>query len=152
MAIIVGNLLSDPNAQSFISLSDAMDYMEPERNPMWDAATVNKKEAALVCASRWLAMNYTWKSPLTPAELVRIGRIATRIAADTIDIVIMKAEDVSGDVVKSERFGDVSFTYQDRAPDAHAAGMRWPWLGNALKGLTYDSGRGSMSRFGVLVV
>ena len=39
MALIVGNLLTDPAAQSFISLADANDYLTPEGIPDWDNAT-----------------------------------------------------------------------------------------------------------------
>ena len=47
MAITVGNLLTDPAAQSFISLVDADDYLAPEQNTAWDLARNDQREAAL---------------------------------------------------------------------------------------------------------
>ena len=63
MALIVGNLLTDPAANSFISLLDAEAYLADEgagadlTTPLgrWFVLDPAEKESSLVRASRWLA-------------------------------------------------------------------------------------------------
>ena len=141
MALIVGNLLTDPAAQSFISLIDADDYLAPEQNTAWDVARNDQREAALVRASRWLVGAYRFL-PLTDAGLVQIGRVAARLAAETLvlesdtksTVRPLFAGTETGKVVKSATAGSVSVTYQDGIR-ADAAGMAWPWLKPMLAGL-----------------
>lgn len=141
MALIVGNLLTDPAAQSFISLIDADDYLAPEQNTAWDVARNDQREAALVRASRWLVGAYRFL-PLDDAGLVQIGRVAARLAAETMtlqgdsDTTVrpLFAGTDTGKVVKSATAGSVSVTYQDGIK-ADAAGMAWPWLRPMLAGL-----------------
>lgn len=139
--LIVGNLLTDPAAQSFISLVDADAYLAPEQNTAWDVARNDQREAALVRASRWLVGTYRFL-PLDDAGLVQIGRVAARLAAETMtlqgdtkaDVRPLFAGTDTGKVVKSATAGSVSVTYQDGIR-ADAAGMAWPWLKPMLAGL-----------------
>lgn len=141
MAITVGNLLTDPAAQSFISLVDADDYLAPEQNTAWDIARNDQREAALVRASRWLVGAYRFL-PLDDTGLVQIGRVAARLAAETMtlhgdsDTTVrpLFAGTDTGKVVKSATAGSVAVTYQDGIR-ADAAGMAWPWLKPMLAGL-----------------
>lgn len=141
MALIVGNLLTDPAAQSFISLADADDYLAPEQNTAWDIARNDQREAALVRASRWLVGAYRFL-PLDDAGLIQIGRVVARLAAETMtlqgdaDTTVrpLFAGTDTGKVVKSATAGSVSVTYQDGIR-ADAAGMAWPWLKPMLAGL-----------------
>ena len=132
MALIVGNLLTDPAAQSFISLIDADAYLAPEQNTAWDVARNDQREAALVQASRWLVGAYRFL-PLDDAGLVQIGRVAARLAAEAMDKPLFAGTD-TGAVVQSERVGPVSVTYATGVK-ADAAGMAWPWLKPMLAGL-----------------
>lgn len=141
MALIVGNLLTDPAAQSFISLIDADDYIGVEQNTAWDIARNDQREAALVRASRWLVGVYRFL-PLDDTGLVQIGRVAARLAAETMtlqgdsDTTVrpLFAGTDTGKVVKSATAGSVAVTYQDGIR-ADAAGMAWPWLKPMLAGL-----------------
>ena len=141
MALIVGNLLTDPAAQSFVSLVDADDYLAPEQNTAWDIARNDQREAALVRASRWLVGAYRFL-PLDDTGLVQIGRVAARLAAESMTLQgdtqtgvrPLFAGTETGKVVKSATAGSVSVTYQDGIR-ADAAGMAWPWLKPMLAGL-----------------
>lgn len=141
MALIVGNLLTDPAAQSFISREDADDYLAPEQNTAWDIARNDQREAALVRASRWLVGAFRFL-PMDDAGLVQIGRVAARLAAETMVLQgdtnstvrpLFAGTDTSA-VVQSERVGPVSVTYATGIK-ADAAGMAWPWLKPMLAGL-----------------
>lgn len=132
MALIVGNLLTDPAAQSFVSLVDADDYLAPEQNTAWDVARNDQREAALVRASRWLVGAYRFL-PLNDAGMAQIGRVTARLAAESIDKPLFAGTE-AGKVVKTATAGSVSVTYQDGIR-ADAAGMAWPWLKPMLAGL-----------------
>lgn len=132
MALIVGNLLTDPAAQSFISLADADDYVGVEQNNTWNLARSDEQEAALVRASRWLAGAYRF-APLDAAGLAQVGRVAARLAAETVGKPLFAGTD-TGAVVASERVGPVAVTYA-AGVRADAAGMAWPWLKPMLSGL-----------------
>ena len=132
MALIVGNLLTDPAAQSFISLADADEYIGVEQNNTWNLARSDEQEAALVRASRWLAGAYRF-APLDAAGLAQVGRVAVRLAAETVGNPLFAGTD-TGKVVKSATAGSVAVTYQDGIR-ADAAGMAWPWLKPMLSGL-----------------
>lgn len=141
MAITVGNLLTDPAAQSFISLQEADDYLAPEQNTAWDIARNDQREAALVRASRWLVGAYRFL-PLDDAGLMQMGRVAARLAAETLvlqgdtdtGVRPLFAGTDTGAVVASERVGPVAVTYATGVR-ADAAGMAWPWLKPMLSGL-----------------
>lgn len=132
MALKVGNLLTDPAAQSFISLADADAYLGIEQNDAWNLARSDQQEAALVRASRWLVGAYSFL-PLDDAGLMQIGRVTARLAAETMDKPLFTGTD-TGAVVQSERVGPVSVTYATGIK-ADAAGMAWPWLKPMLAGL-----------------
>ena len=132
MALIVGNLLTDPAAQSFISLADADDYLGIEQNNAWNLARSDQQEAALVRASRWLVGAYRFL-PLDTAGLVQIGRVAARLAAESMDKPLFAGTDTRK-AVQSLSAGSVSITYAG-AMRADAAGMAWPWLKPMLAGL-----------------
>lgn len=132
MPLIVGNLLTDPAAQSFISLADADAYLGIEQNDAWNITAMEHKEAALVRASRWLVAAYRFL-PLDDAGIVQIGRVAARLAAETMTRPLFTGTD-TGAVVQSERVGPVSVTYATGLK-ADAAGIAWPWLKPMLAGL-----------------
>lgn len=144
MAITVGNLLTDPAAQSFISLQEADDYLAPEQNTAWDIARNDQREAALVRASRWLVGAYRFL-PLDDAGLMQMGRVAARLAAETLvlqgdtdtGVRPLFAGTDTGAVVQSERVGPVAVTYATGIK-ADAAGMAWPWLKPMLAGLIWS--------------
>lgn len=150
MALIVGNLLTDPAAQSFISLIDADDYLAPEQNTAWDLARNDQREAALVRASRWLVGSYRFL-PLDDAGLIQISLVVARLAAETLalqgdiqtDVRPLFAGTDTGAVVQSERVGPVAVTYATGLK-ADAAGIAWPWLKPMLAGLLADA---SATRF-----
>lgn len=145
MTIAVGDLTVDPTAQSFISLADADAYLGPEQDVAWNTSAPETQEAALIAASRWLALSYRWR-PLTEGDLIRVGRIAARLAKETINRPIFAGTDVAK-VIKTAKAGSAEITYQDAVrPDA--AGLSWPWLRGMLDGLIRERDIG----LGVLVV
>ncbi|WP_296222739.1 DnaT-like ssDNA-binding protein [uncultured Sphingomonas sp.] len=132
MALIVGNLLTDPAAQSFISREDADAYLGVEMNEAWNLAGHDEQEAALVRASRWLVGAYRFL-PLDVAGLAQIGRVTARLAGESMNRPLFAGTD-TGAVVQSERVGPVAITYATGIK-ADAAGMAWPWLKPMLAGL-----------------
>lgn len=133
MALIVGDLTSDPDAQSFISVDDADAYLRPERIAAWEGADEQDKEAALVRASRWLVATFRFH-PITDARLAQVGRVAARLAAETLDKPLFEGTDTTS-IVQSERVDVISVTYAASHTRADAAGMAWPWLHSMLHGL-----------------
>lgn len=136
MALIVGNLLTDPAAQSFISREDACTYLSPERIEAWFNANDLDRDAALVRASRWLAGNFSW-NVLRTADLVRVGQVTARLAAETMSRPIFAGVDAAT-VLASESVtvGKISEskTYREGLT-ADAAGLLLPWLRPSLAGL-----------------
>lgn len=135
MAITVGNLLSDPAAQSFISVVDADNYLAPEQRFGWDTADNAAREAGLVQASRWLAASMQWQPSMlaVSTDLTRVGQVAARLAVEALTNDLYAATDTTAQV-QSERVGSVGVTYF--APNrAQAAGRIWPWLLPMLSGL-----------------
>ena len=140
MPLIVGNLLTDPTAQSFISLIDADDYIGVEQHYAWDVARNDQREAALVRASRWLVATFRF-GPLDDAGLMRVGRVAARLAAESMTVPLFAGTDTTA-LVTSVKVGPISESYADPM-NADAAGMSWPWLRPMLSGLiTTPEGRG----------
>lgn len=127
MGLIVGNVIVDASAQSFVSLADADAYLAPEGRAAWTAATDAEKEAALVRASRWLAASFAWLDPdMGDAALADLGRATARLAVDALTVDLHASEDVAG-ATKREKVGSIEVEYRDGA-GAQAAGRRWPWL------------------------
>ena len=153
MALIVGNLLTDTAANSFISLSDADAYLADEgagadlSTPLgrWFVLDVGEKESSLVRASRWLAASYRF-IPLDAASLVRVGHVAARLAVESTGTSLFTGVNVTGQK-KRVKAGSVEVEYQDGSMTAHAAGLYWPWLDDMLYGLI----RTSLS-YGAIVV
>ena len=140
MALIVGNLLTDPAAQSFISLNDAEDYLGIENIEAWQTADAASKEAALVRASRWLVATFRFW-PLDDAGLARVGRVAARLAAESLTVPLFAGTDTTA-LVTSVKVGPISESYADPMK-ADAAGVHWQWLRPMLSGLiTIPEGRG----------
>lgn len=135
-SLLVGDLTIDPTASSFISVEEADRYLAPELHAEWLAADVQQRAAALVRASRWLAMTFRWRI-LSQEDLARVGLVAARLAAETVTVHIFKGASATG-AVQSERFGEVSFTYRTDLV-ADAAGLSWDWLEKALAGLIGDA-------------
>lgn len=136
MALTVGNLLTDPAAQSFISVADADAYLMPERIEAWDLARSDRREAALVQASRWLAATYRFR-PLDSAGLVRLGHVAARLAGETIGKPMFAGINTAK-AIKSAGAGSAQITFRDDLK-ADAAGLAWPWLKPMLAGLVHGS-------------
>ena len=135
MTIITGDLLTNPAAQSFISLEDADAYLAPEQRHAWDAAPNDQREAALVQASRWLVAVYRLR-PLDAVGLVRVGHVVARLAAETLaegSLNLFTGANTSK-VIKSVKAGSVDVVYQDTLK-ADAAGRAWSWLDPMLSGL-----------------
>lgn len=136
MAIVVGDLLSDTDVQSFISVADADAYLAPEARAAWEGATAAQKEAALVVASRWLAFTFVWDvTELDADELVQVGRVAARVAVEALSRDLMAPYDPAT-AVKSERVGPISIVYRD----IRSASLVWPWLVPMLTGLVAPAG------------
>ena len=133
MALIVGNLLTDPAAQSFISLEDAEYYLGIENIEVWQLADAGAKEAALVRASRWLVATFRF-GPLDDAGLTRLGHVAARLAAETIATQVF-AGVITSNQKKRVKAGSVEVEYHDATMTAQAAGTYWPWLLTMLRGL-----------------
>lgn len=128
--LVVGDLLSDPSAQSFISEEDADAYLAPEANEAWNKASSIQREAALVVASRWLYATVPWSiRELRGADLTRVGRAAARIAVDALSRDLMAAVDRQAEV-KRETVGPITVEYRDTRE-----GLVWPWLRPMLRGL-----------------
>ncbi|WP_103171597.1 hypothetical protein [Paracoccus sp. SY] len=140
MAVKVGNVAADPLSNSFISLADAIAYLEPEAavagtgSPLeqFMAADTAKQEGALVRASRWLAGAFEWH-PMTEASLIRLGHVAARLAAEGFGRETFAGVDAAG-VIQSETVGPISVTYRDGVR-ADAGGLAFDWLRPMLRGL-----------------
>lgn len=137
MAIAVGDLTTDPAAQSFISVVDADAYLAPERNASWLALDEAAKEAALVHASRWLVASYEFRK-LDAAGLAKVELVASRLAVESLSVALFAGTDTAAQV-QSETVGPISVTYRNGTLRADAAGMSWPWLKAMLRGLAYDT-------------
>lgn len=146
MALIVGNLLTDPAAQSFISLSDAVAYLEPEAagadatTPLgrWMLLDSASQEGTLVSASRWLAGAYAWNT-LRDGDLARVGHVAARLAVETVGRGMYAGTDTAS-VIASESVGSVAVTYRE-GMKADAGGLALPWIKPMLAGLVRGNTR-----------
>lgn len=136
MTIVVGNLLRDAEAQSFVSVADADAFLAPEMRTAWQEATTEAKEAALVRASRWLAGAFTWRNTwLESADLRRVGDATARLAVEALTVDLYAADE-PGAAIKREKFEGIEFEYRDARPSGvGAAGRSWPWLPGMLSGL-----------------
>lgn len=145
MPLIVGNLLTDPEAQSFISLTDAVAYLEAEAagqltgTPIGDWITLDasEQEATLSKASRWMALTLPWRPcGLSDDNLIRVGQAAARLAMVSLTTDLWATEAV-GKAAKRYKAGTVEIEYQDasRTRGAIAGGKRFPWLYPMLRGL-----------------
>lgn len=140
MPLIVGDVTVDPTAQSFISLIDAVTYLEAEAagqsigTPIgkWITMDESTQEASLVSASRWMAGAFRWRA-LGDADLARLGRVATRLAVETVGRSVFAGLDANG-IASREKVGSIDITYRDDIT-ADAAGLVLPWLHPALRGL-----------------
>ena len=150
MPVIVGNLLTDPTAQSFISLADAVAYLEPEAavagagSPLslFMAADAPMQEGALVRTSRWLAGSFRWQV-LDDAALLRVGYVAARLAAETFGRETFAGVDPSA-AVKREKVDVIETEYfEPGATDT--AGLSFDWLRPMLFGLI-EADRGSRTK------
>lgn len=142
MPLIVGDLLTDPAAQSFIGVAEADAYLAPEQRAAWDLAANVDREAALVQASRWLAATYRFR-PLDAYGLSQVGKVAARLAAETIgDGALNLFAGVNTSAAKkSIKAGSVAIEFHDPL-SADAAGRAWAWLPGMLGGLIYQRGLG----------
>lgn len=140
MALIVGNLLTNPAATSFISLADAATYLAGVAD--WDAADPAAKETALTNASRWMAAMFPWcRTNLTDAELTRVGYVAARLAVQALTVDLWAAPEVGKDA-KRYKAGSVEVEYHSptAARGAQAGGKRFPWAYPMLRGLLCGTG------------
>lgn len=132
MPLRVGNLLDDFDAQSFISVADADEYLSFENTPEWDDASPEEKAQQLVGVSRWIASTYPF-FPLDARGVIVVGRVAARLAAETMGRPIFGGRDVN-DIVTSEKVGSLAITYDTRVR-ADIDGLQFPWIATALRGL-----------------
>lgn len=154
MPVIAGNLLTDPLAQSFISLADAVTYLEPEAAvagtgsalEQFMVATSAEQEGALVRASRWLAGAFQWHS-LDDVAVIRVGRVAARLAAESYGRETFAGVDPAA-AVKREKVDTIEVEYFGGG-SADAGGLAFAWLRPMLRGLIVDTSR---SGIGVMVI
>lgn len=150
MALIVGNLLTTPAATSFISLADAVAYLEAEAagagvgTPMgdWLVSGFDVQEATLARASRWMAISLPWcRNDMQAADLVAIGHVAARLAVQALNVDLWAAPEVGKDA-KRYKAGSVEVEYHSAtaARGAQAGGRRFPWAYPMLKGLLCGTG------------
>ena len=141
MPLLVGNLLTDTAANSFISLEDALAYFGPEiamaepgtQLGDWMALDPAVQEASLSRASRWMAETFTWYR-LEDETLPRVGRVAARLAVETIGRSIFGGTEAAGIVVSESVDGVGSVTYRSDVR-SDVSGLSLPWLRQALSGL-----------------
>lgn len=148
MALVVGNLLTDPEATSFISLADALAYLTAEgadageNTPLgkWFASGTPDQEATLVRASRWLAVSLSWcDTALSDDDLVRVGHVAARLAVQALTVDLWASEGAKD--AKRYKAGSVEVEYQDgRSSGAKAGGKKFPWVYPMLRGLLCGGG------------
>lgn len=145
MPLIVGNLLEDPAATSFISIADADEYLTAEAagrsagTPMgdWLASDSATRESTLVRASRWMAATLPWcRADLSDSDIERVGHVAARIAVEALTVDLWAAESVGKDA-KRYKAGTVEVEYQDRGQrrGAEAGGKWFAWAFPMLRGL-----------------
>lgn len=145
MPLTVGNLLDDPAANSFISLAEAIGYLDDEGAGYgegsaignWFASSGDVQERTLVQASRWMASGLPWCSAeLEDDELVRVGQVAARMAVEALATDLWASEVVGKDA-KRYKAGSVEVEYHSPAAarGARAGGKRFPWAYPMLKGL-----------------
>ena len=150
MALIVGNLLTDPAANSFISLSDAVEYLTDEAGGAsadtaigaWLVAGDDAKKSSLVKASRWMAVSLSWcHTSLSDDDMLRVGRVAARLAVQSLTVDLWASEDI-GKAAKRYKAGSVEIEYHSAtaARGAQAGGKRFPWAYPMLKGLLCGTG------------
>ena len=148
MALVVGNLLTDPAANSFISVADAQAFLGVETgasdptSPVgaWLAAGTVEQEQTLVSASRWLAVSLSWCDPdLSEDDLARVGQVAARLAVQALTVDLWASEGAKD--AKRYKAGTVEVEYQDRqSGGAKAGGKRFPWVYPMLRGLICGGG------------
>lgn len=145
MPLIVGNLLTDPEAQSFISLEDAVGYLEIEAaNALtgtalgdWITKDAAEQESTLALASRWMAFTLPWSChEFSDDEMVTLGHVAARIAVQARGIDLWQTEAI-GKQAKRYKAGSVEVEYQDasRVRGARAGGRLFPWAYPMLRGM-----------------
>lgn len=144
MALVVGNLMNDPAATSFISVADADVYLAVEGNDQWAAAAVPDKEAALVNASRWLAVSLPWCDPdLSADDLVRVGHVAARLAVQALTVDLWASGDARGNLTEETiEAGTARSTekYDGRSRGVSAGGQSFSWVRPMLRGLLCGGG------------
>lgn len=146
MPLIVGNLLTNPEANSFVSLADAAAYLTDEVSGIapdaalgvWIAATESDRESSLVRASRWMAGALYWcKRDLDVSDMLRVGRVAARLSVSALSVDLYEAVQ-PGAMKKRVKAGSVEVEYMDAQQMTQAAGRYWPWLLPMLRGLVCD--------------
>ena len=149
MALIVGNLLTDPAANSFISVADAVAYLTDEASGQlppapvgqWLTAAESDQESSLVRASRWLAVGPTWRcNALSDADLVRVGHVAARLAVIALSTDLWAVED-QAPTAKRYKADTVEVEYFEAKPKGlRAGGKGFPWIYPMLRGLLCGGG------------
>lgn len=141
MPLIVGNLLTDQTANSWISVADADAYLAVEGNAEWSQATEPAKEAALVNSSRWLAYSLPWCSPdLTDDQLTQVGYVAARLAVQALTTDLWAAEGVNGPVNRYKADTVEIQYFEGSKSGATAGGKSYPWVYPMLRGMLCGGG------------
>ena len=150
MPLVVGNLLADPAANSFISLTDATAYLQDEASGAlppsglgnWMTAPESDQESSLVRASRWMAVSVQWCcNVLSAADLVRVGHVTARLAVVALDADLWAAQDLSP-AAKRYKADTVEIEYFDASAvkGLKAGGKAFPWIYPMLRGLACGGG------------
>lgn len=149
MALIVGNLLDDPLANTFIGLADADAFLRAEGNASWALAERDSQEAALVSASRWLAVSLSWcATDMSDADLARVGHVAARLAVQALTVDLWAADGLTAGAKRYKADTvEVEYFEGSKRSAAQAGGKRFPWVMTMLRGLLCrSSGQHDVSR------
>ena len=156
MPLIVGNLLTDTAANSFISLADAEAYFAEEAALVSDTSELGRwllldddqKEASLIVASRWMAASLPWgRAGIAEAQLPQVGYVAARLAVHAAQGGLWASEAI-GKTARRMKAGSVEIEYADASTvrGAKTAGKLFPWVYPMLRGLLGGAGQHDVVR------
>ncbi|MEX2444499.1 MAG: DnaT-like ssDNA-binding protein [Alkalispirochaeta sp.] len=148
-----------PNANTYISLTDADGYHAEVGNTEWSAATEAEREAALVAATRWIDSRYRtrwigtrgsrdqalawprWNA--VDPDGYEIPGVPQGVAHATAEaaLLVVTGEELSapqerGGRVRREKVGPIETEYASGAP----AGTAYPAVSGLLRGLVHGPG------------
>lgn len=156
MPLIVGNLLTDTAANSFISLADAEAYLAEEAALATDTSDLGRwlllddgqKDASLIVASRWMAASLPWgRCGIAEAQLPQAGHVAARLAVLAAQGGLWASEAI-GKTAKRYKADGVEIEYADasKVRGARAGGKLFPWMYPMLRGMLCGAGQHDVVR------